>query len=146
MRAFDDLKKEGLILNIGVSNFSASEFEEAQNYSKNKIVNNQIHYNLIRRDLDDQGALDYAQDEDVLITAYSPLEEGKIPNWEDKILDEICKKYGKTKAQVAINWLVSQKNVVTIVKASNIDHLKEDLGFLGWEMESQDIESLAQPF
>lgn len=142
LRAFDDLKKQGLILNIGVSNFSAREFMEAQSYTQNKIVTNQIHYNLVSREPDNQEALEYAQDNDFLVTAYSPLEEGRIPKMENKILDEICQKYGKSRAQIALNWLISQDNVVTIVKASNIEHLEEDLGSLGWEMEKEDIKRL----
>lgn len=142
MRAFDDLKREGKILNIGVSNFSAKQFKEAQSFTENKIVTNQIHYNLVSREPNNQGALEYAQENDVLVTAYSPLEEGRIPKMENQLLDEICRKYGKTKAQIAINWLISLPNVVTIIKASNIEHLKEDLGSLGWEMEKEDIKRL----
>lgn len=49
MRAMDVLKEEGFIKNIGVSNFTIERLEEAQSYSQNKIVANQVHYNLIFR-------------------------------------------------------------------------------------------------
>lgn len=144
MKALDDLKKQGLIKNIGVSNFTAKDFREAQSYSDNKIVCNQIHYSLVSREPDNQEALEYAQANDVIITAYRPIErgllteEGRIP-----LVDELCQKYDKTPSQIAINWLISLPNVVTIAKMSNEDHLKENLGALGWELDKQDTNKLS---
>jgi len=39
-----------LIKNIGVSNFSVESLKEATSYTQNKIVANQVHYNLIFRE------------------------------------------------------------------------------------------------
>lgn len=52
----------------------------------------------------------------------------------------------KTPAQIALNWLTSQKNVVVISKMSKPDHLNENLGSLGWAMEEEDIEYLRKEF
>jgi len=41
----------------------------------------------------------------------------------------MVKKYNKTPAQIAINWLISQKNVVTLAKTSNTKHLDDNLGY-----------------
>ena len=54
----------------------------------------------------------------------------------------LAKKYNKTKAQIAMNWLISKKNIVTIPKSTNIKHLKENLGSMGWSMDKRDIELL----
>jgi diketogulonate reductase-like aldo/keto reductase len=144
MRAFDDLKKEGLIKNIGVSNFSAEEFEEAQASTKERIVCNQIHYSLISREPVNQGALEYARENDVLITAYRPLEKGALTEkGKNPLIDELCEKYNKTPAQIAINWLITLPNVVTIAKMVDEKHLKENLGALGWEMHQEDIKRLS---
>jgi diketogulonate reductase-like aldo/keto reductase len=61
-------------------------------------------------------------------------------------VDELCRKYNKTPAQVAINWLISQPNVVTIAKSSHIEHLQENLGSVGWNMDEQDIELLRHDY
>ena len=50
MRAIDELIEEGLIKSIGVSNFTVKQLERAQKATKNKIVVNQNHYNLIVRE------------------------------------------------------------------------------------------------
>lgn len=46
-----------------------------------------------------------------------------------QIVDDICKKYNKTPSQAAINWLISQDNVVTIPGSRNIKHLEENLDY-----------------
>ncbi|OGE67109.1 hypothetical protein A3H85_00985 [Candidatus Daviesbacteria bacterium RIFCSPLOWO2_02_FULL_40_8] len=61
-------------------------------------------------------------------------------------LEDMAKKYGKTAAQVAINWLISQKNVVTLSKSSSIEHLEENLGAIGWKLDAEDIEKLRKAF
>jgi diketogulonate reductase-like aldo/keto reductase len=61
-------------------------------------------------------------------------------------MGELCRKYEKTPAQIAINWLISQPNVVTIFKTSNAAHLKENLGSLGWNLTEEDIERLRKEY
>lgn len=147
MRAMDFLLKEGLIKNISVSNFSVKRIEKAQSYTKNKIVANQLHLNLIFREPERKGLLEYCQKKDVMFIAWRPVQNGLLAKKRVyKILDEICQKYNKTPAQIAINWLISQPNVVTLSKMRNINHLKENLGALGWKMDKEDIEKLRSDF
>jgi diketogulonate reductase-like aldo/keto reductase len=63
-----------------------------------------------------------------------------------QVVADLCKKYGKTPSQIAINWLISQKDVVTLSKMGHKEHLMENLGALGWEMEAEDIEKLRTEF
>lgn len=146
MRALDYLKDKGVIKNIGVCNFGVESFKKAQAVTKNKIVLNQVHYNLIFREPVLGGVLDYCQNNDVLLEAWRPLQEGNLSNSGVEILDEMCKKYGKTQAQISINWLVSQKNVITLSKTSNLKHLEDNLGALGWEMNAGDVNLLLEKF
>lgn len=147
MRAMDLLLEEGLIKNISVSNFSIERTKEAQSYTKNKIVANQLHLNLIFREPERKGLLEYCQKNDIMFIAWRPVQKGLITKkGVYKILDEMCKKYNKTPAQIAMNWLISQPNVVTLSKMRNIKHLKENLGAIGWQMEREDIEKLRSDF
>lgn len=53
LRAFNELKKQGLIKEIGVSNFGVDQLKKAQKLTKNRIVTNQIHYSLAYLDWQD---------------------------------------------------------------------------------------------
>ncbi|MEK7501344.1 MAG: aldo/keto reductase [Patescibacteria group bacterium] len=146
MRAMVELKDKGLIKNIGVSNFGIEHLKEAQGYCKYPIVCDQVHYNLRVREVEKNGLLQYCQKNDIMIIAYRPTEKGNMFNQMPAIIQEMCKKYDKTYPQIAINWLISQPNVVTIVKTRNPAHLKENLGALGYSMEPKDIEHLRDEY
>ncbi|OGG00572.1 hypothetical protein A2153_02425 [Candidatus Gottesmanbacteria bacterium RBG_16_38_7b] len=146
LSAMDKLKEDGLIKNIGVSNFTVKTFTTAQNLTHNKIVANQVHYNLIYREPEISGLLEFCQKNDVLLVAWRPVEKGILAKTGTELLDGICAKYAKTSAQIAINWLASQKNVITLAKMVDKNHLLENLGALNWQMDKRDIEKLRQFF
>lgn len=106
MAAFDYLMEQGLIKNIGVSNFSVAELKEAQEHTQNLIVNNQIHYSISSQEPTNLEALKHCQENNILITAYSPLNKGFL---NDNQLTDLSEKYHKTPACIALNWLISQK-------------------------------------
>jgi diketogulonate reductase-like aldo/keto reductase len=145
MRALDMLMEEGLIKNIGISNFTADHMGQAQKLTKNKIVATQVHYNLQIREVEKSGVLAYCQENDVMLIAWRPLQKGMILQ-ENKLMQSLCRKYDKTPAQIALNWLISQKNVVTLSKTTTIAHLKDNLGAVGWHMDEVDIEQLRKEF
>jgi aryl-alcohol dehydrogenase-like predicted oxidoreductase len=62
-----------------------------------------------------------------------------------KHLDRLAAKYGRTPAQVAINWVIAQKGITAaIVGSKTVTQLDDNLGALGWEMEAEDVEFLRQ--
>ena len=61
-------------------------------------------------------------------------------------MEAVCKAYGKTPAQVALNWLVSGRNVFAIPRASKAEHVKEDLGASGWDLKPEDRAQLDAAF
>ncbi len=144
MRAMDELVEQGVVKNIGVCNMSVSRFVETQKHTAKKLVCNQLHYNVKYREVEHMGVLKFCQDNDVLLCAWRPLQKGALS--DTSILVELAKKYGKTPNQVAINWLISQPSVVTIPKTSNLDHLQENLGAVGWSMDAADIELIRREF
>lgn len=145
MKAIDELVDEGLIKNIGVSNFTVKQLQRAQKATENKIVVNQNHYNLIVRE-SENSVLKYCQENDIIFMAWRPLEKGVILTQGKIILENLAKKYQKTPAQIALNWLISQKNVITISKMRNSEHLQNNLGAINWKMDQEDIEYLRKNF
>lgn len=142
MAAFDQLVKERKVKHFGVSNFSVKQLQNAQKYTKNKIVTNQVHYSLLHRE-PEKGLLEYCQKENIILTAYTPIEKGQV-NQGYKALQKIAKKYHKTQIQTALRWLIEKPNVIVIPKASSKDHIDEILGSLAWKMKKEDQEYLSQ--
>jgi len=146
IKAMDQLVDDGLVKYIGVSNFALDRLKQAQSLSSHPIVTNQVYYNLIYREPETTGLLDYCQENDILLTAYRPVEKGILTKSNSELINQMCQKYQKTPAQIAINWLISQKNIVTLSKMNQSEHLKENLGAVGWSMNSKDIELLRNDF
>ena len=78
VQALNDLKKDGLIKNIGVSNFGFEHLKEAMRYSKYPIVCDQVHYNLKVREAEYSKLLKFCAENDVMVVAYRPLDKGGI--------------------------------------------------------------------
>lgn len=146
MSAMDKLVELGLTKFIGVSNYNTTRLKEARKYTKNKIVLNQVHYNLEIREAVRIGLLEYCQNNDIILSAWRPLQKGAFLTKNIDILQSMCQKYNKTPAQISINWLLSQENVITICKMRQLSHIKENLGSLGWTMDKKDIELLNNEF
>jgi diketogulonate reductase-like aldo/keto reductase len=146
MKAFDYLKEQDLVKNIGVCNFNVERLRETQSKTKNKIILNQVHYNLIFREPVLKGVIDYCQNNDIFIEAWRPIQQGNLAKTGIDIIDKLCEKYRKMPSQIALNWLISQKNVVAITKTSNLKHLEENLGSVGWSMEEEDIDLLINDY
>ena len=146
MRAFDYLKNQGLIKNIGVCNFNVERLKAAQAATKNRIVLNQVHYNLTFREPVLRGVLDHCREQDIFVEAWRPVQQGSLTKKGITVVDKLCEKYGKTPAQVAINWLISQPGVITLVKASNLKHLEENFGAVGWSLSPEDLDLLSRDF
>lgn len=141
MRAFDRLVSEKLVRHIGVSNFALERFKRAQACADHKIVVNQIHYSLSMREPESE-LLPWLQENDVMIQAWRPLRG--VPDCA--LLNELCAKYGKTKSQIALNWLIMQKNIVTITASSSAGHIQDNLDAAAFEMAPSDVELLTRDF
>lgn len=145
MAAFDKLVKVGKVRHIGVSNFSVRQLQNAQKYTKNKVVTNQVHYSLLHRNPEKE-LLAYCQQNDIILTAYSPLAEGHLAQSEFETLKKVALKYKKTPVQIALRWLLEKQNVITIPKASSKEHIDELLGSLSWKLKKEDQEYLSRVF
>lgn len=144
MRAMDFLLENEMTRYIGVSNFVPQEVQEAQSYTKYRIVDNQIHYSLEARGHEEAGTLKYCEQNKILVTAYRPLQKGELA--KSPILQDLGKKYGKSPLAVALTWVLNKPNVVALVKTSNPNHLQENLTALGFRLEPEDEKYLDENF
>lgn len=102
----------GLTKSIGISNFNAEQIDRLLKNCKIKPVCNQVEVNP---NLNQKKLIEFCKQRDIVIVGYCPLgrsEYAGTPGFPDPtIFDpkvaEIAKKYGKTPAQVVLNYLVS---------------------------------------
>ncbi|MEK6847001.1 MAG: aldo/keto reductase [Nanoarchaeota archaeon] len=141
IKALDSLVEQGLVKNIGVSNFNIVQLKEAQKHSKNKIVANQVRYNLWSKEVDLE-TIKYCQENDIIVIAHKPFQRGRINEEKIEILSKLAKKYNKTESQIVINWLISKKNVVTLFKSGSIKHIKENKEVFDFTLTKKEQEEL----
>ncbi|MFB6208353.1 MAG: aldo/keto reductase [Candidatus Nanohaloarchaea archaeon] len=137
INAMNRLQESGQVNHIGVSNFSIEQLERATKISDTPIITNQVEYNPFTSQ---DEMLEYCNDNGVMLTAYSPLAVGKVVS--NQTLQDIGRKYGKTPAQVTLRWLIQQKNVAAIPKASTEEHASENIDVFDFELEEEDIEQI----
>lgn len=172
MRAMERLVREGKIGYIGVSNFSLKQLIKAQEALKSEqVVSNQVKYNIIERDVEKE-LLPYAEREKITIIAYSPLAQGLLTGKYDpnniprdavrKInilfdknniiklqalitaLREIADKYGRTPAQVALNWLIKKPEVVAVAGVKTPQQARDNAGAGEFKLEEEDIRRITK--
>ncbi|MEL6137206.1 MAG: aldo/keto reductase [Cyanobacteria bacterium J06628_6] len=134
---------------------------------------NQMQYSLLHRNIENNGVLAAARELGITILAYSPLAQGlltgkyTLENYQkptgarsldprfsrsglEKIqpliaaLQEIAVENDRTPAQVALNWLIAQGNVVPIPGAKNARQAEQNAGALGWSLSSEAVTQLSQ--
>ncbi|TYL38766.1 aldehyde oxidoreductase [Natronococcus pandeyae] len=135
--AMNELQEEGAVDHIGVSNFSVEQLERARERSETPIVTNQVKYHPYHRQDD---LLSYCVDEEILLTAYSPLAEGAVVG--DERLEEIGDRYDKSAAQVALRWLVQQPSVAAIPKAASREHIEANADVFDFELSAAEMRTV----
>jgi diketogulonate reductase-like aldo/keto reductase len=145
MKAMEKLVRDGSVRYIGVSNFSVEQMKEAQTaLSKETIVSNQVEYSIVDRAVEED-ILPYCQREKLTLIAYSPLGQGRIAGGRGgvfKVVDEIAARLGKSRSQVALNWLLQHDSVVVIPKARDKEHVRENAGASGSRMSDSDFQEI----
>lgn len=135
------------------------------------LATNQVPYSLLTRQIEGNGILETARQLGVTILAYSPLAQGLLtgkytpenvselqgarridPRFSSQGLkklapllaeiEKIAEKYEKTPAQVSLNWLISQGNVIPIPGAKNAKQAIQNAGALGWSMSPEEVTNL----
>jgi diketogulonate reductase-like aldo/keto reductase len=150
MKAMEQLVSEGKVRNIGVSNFSRHQTQEAQTVlSRASLASNQVEYSLLERSIEDE-LLPYCERERITIIAYSPIAKGEIARGKGgerwRVLDHVASENEKTRIQAALNWLISKSPVVAIPKAGSQKHVVENAGSVGWALSAENVHALDEAF
>ncbi|MHA2308921.1 MAG: aldo/keto reductase, partial [Candidatus Heimdallarchaeaceae archaeon] len=177
MKELASLVENEKVRSVGISNYNAEKMRKAHEELEKlgiPLAANQVHYSLVRRNIETDGILDTAKELGVTITAYTPLAGGLLTgklhnnpealknkfsmyrvvakrNLEESIplvetLTEIGKAHEVLPGQVALNWLVTYHGdtVVTIPGATKTYQAKESAGAMTFKLSKVELEEIAE--
>jgi len=134
--AFAELRDDGLIDRIGVSNFEPHHLDAATDALGETPFANQVEMHPLLRQ---EELREYADANDVELVAYSPLARGEI--LDDPEIVDIAEKHGVSAAQVSLAWL-RESGVTAIPKATGIDHIRDNLASLELTLDDEDVAAI----
>lgn len=120
--ALADLRRQGLIRHIGLSNVTASQVAEAEAFTE--IVCVQNNYNLANRN--DDTLIDDLNRQGIAYVPFFPL--GGFTPLQSSTLSAVADRLGAKPMQVALAWLLHRSpNILLIPGTSSVAHLRENL-------------------
>ncbi|AGB31974.1 aldo/keto reductase [Natrinema pellirubrum DSM 15624] len=136
LSALSELYDEGLIENVGVSNFRPEDLEVAVDVCDAPIFANQVELHPLLPQEEIRAA---CENDDVEVVGYSPLARGQV--FDQPEIQEIAEKHGVTEAQVSLAW-AREKGVTAIPKATGEDHIGDNWASLTVDLEQEDIDAI----
>jgi aryl-alcohol dehydrogenase-like predicted oxidoreductase len=135
----DEMRREGKIRHIGLSEVSVAEIGEARLTAP--IVSVQNRYNLVTRESED--VLDYCEREGLGFIPWFPIATGRLAG-RDGPLSVLAKQVGATPAQVALAWLLRRSPVMLPIPGTNsVGHLEENIDAAGVELTNEQFAALS---
>jgi diketogulonate reductase-like aldo/keto reductase len=155
VEAFEKLRSAGKIRRWGVSNFDVDDMSELWSIENGpNCAANQVLYNLENREIE-FGLLDWSANNKVPIMAYSPVGHGR-GLLDNPILKKIANRHDATTSQIALAWVLRQPgpppdrfavaNVITIPKASNERHVRDNARSIDIKLTREDFAELDNEF
>ena len=132
-----ELKHQGLIRHIGVSNVTPTQVAEARAITDIACVQN--HYNIAHRG--DDALIDTLARDGIAYVPYFPL--GGFNPLQSETLSQVARSLGVTPMQVALAWLLRRSpNVLLIPGTSSVGHLRENLAAAALELPAEALRTL----
>ncbi len=139
--ALIELRDEGKIRHLGVSNVSVDELDRAQ--AMTEVVSVQNRFNLQDRDAED--VLDACTNRGLAFIPWFPLAAGPLAR-PGGPLDQIAERHDATPSQIALAWLLNRSPaVLPIPGTSSIEHLEENVGAAQIALTDGDMAELNSP-
>jgi diketogulonate reductase-like aldo/keto reductase len=144
LAGFMALRDKGAIRYFGVSNFDVEDMEELFALpGGDACASNQVVYNLRRRGIE-YGLVPWSREHRMPIMAYSPIEQGRLGS--NRALTAIATRHEATPAQIALAWVLRQRDMMVIPKASNATHVRENRAAIDIDLTETDFAELDRAF
>jgi pyridoxine 4-dehydrogenase len=137
--ALAELRGEGKIRHIGLSNVTVAQVESARKIVP--IVSIQNEYNLVARGAQEE-VVAYCERERLAYLPWQPLAKGSLAR-AHAALGTVASRHGATAAQVALAWLLARSDVVVAIPGTlSTTHLEENIGAQGLDLSAEDLAEL----
>ena len=134
-----ELKEEGIVRYIGVSNFHERHIEQLISSTGVTPDINEVYVSPIgiKKDL-----VDYCDSHDILVMPYSPLMDVAHGKISEERLRPIMEKYGKSLAQVVLRWNI-ERGCFPLPKTKNPSRLKENFNVFDFSLTSEEVKMIS---
>ena len=137
--ALRDLRDEGKIRFVGLSNVDVAQLEEAR--AVVEIASVQNEYNLGNRA--SEPVLELCERDGIAFLPWHPLNAGELARAGGPV-DEVARAHGSTHAQVALAWLLQRSPVtIPIPGTASLAHLEENVAARELRLRQRDLAALA---
>ena len=141
--ALEDLRREGKLEHIGVSNVTRAQVEEALELVS--IASVQNAYSLLDRAAED--LLELCRERDIAFVPFFPLGSaftgGPAALTADPAVADVAAKHAVTPSQVALAWLLHRdEHILLIPGTSSVSHLEENFAAADVSLDAGDLERL----
>ena len=139
LTAFAELKDEGFIDHVGLSNVSFDQLEAARDHVEIATVQNE--YNVLNRDHED--VLQACEEYGIGFIPYFPMAAGSLSGVN--VIQEVADAYDATVYQIALAWLLEHSDVtLPIPGTSSIDHLEANVAASSISLSNEEYSRLAE--
>lgn len=136
LEAMRGLQDDDKVVHLGVSNFPPSLLRAATKEAE--ILGVQVEYHPL---LDQSALLEVCSEEDLVLTAYSPLAQGRA--LDEEAITDIAAAHGKSGAQVVLRWLVQQERVAAIPKSASSRRRRENVDIFDFSLTAGEMDRIA---
>tara|TARA_R100001369_G_scaffold40605_5_gene66710 strand:+ start:10757 stop:11569 length:813 start_codon:yes stop_codon:yes gene_type:complete len=139
LTALKEVKAEGKARNIGISNFTIAQVDEAVSIlGKGEILTNQIEVHPF---LQNRKLAEHCEQHGIQVTAFMPLAVGKV--MDDPTLKQIADAYNVTPAQIALAW-VKQRNMITIPSSTKARNIQSNIAAFDLVLSDSEMAEIAK--
>lgn len=139
-KALEELYEQGKVRSISVDNFTQDRLADFMFWNKVKPAANLLECNPYFQRADEDA---YLKSQGIFMQAWSPLAAGQDDLLHNPTISEIAKAHQKSTAQIILRWLI-QRNILPLVKTSNVERMKENLDIFDFELTQSEMLEIAK--
>ncbi len=132
-RAMEELKSDGLIKSIGISNFWQEHLEALFQTANIIPAINQIEFHP---GYWQQEVTKYCKEKEIVVQSWSPMARGKV--FGNEVLERIAAKHNKSVSQISLRWII-QKDVMVIPKSTHLSRIKENIDLFNFQLSDEEV-------